>query len=112
MRSVIAVLKLTTFVLASMVTLIVQSTVLFFTKGPKSMVYASIFHRQCTRIMNIKIIVEGEVYKGLNTVYIGNHISYMDIATLGGIMPGAFIAKKEIEGWPLFGILGKMGRTI
>ena len=41
-----------------------------------------------------------------------NHTSYTDIAILGSLLPASFVAKAEVAGWPLFGILAKLQRTV
>jgi len=112
MRALIGVIRLTTFFLASLFTLAFQSTLMLFTRGPVALVWPRMFHALCTKIMGIKVIVEGEIAQGPNVVFIGNHISYLDIPVIGGVIKGSFVAKKEVESWPFFGIMGKMGRTI
>ena len=112
MRSLIGILRLSAFLLASLFTLIFQSTLMLFTKGPIALIEPRLFHAVCTRIMGIKVIVEGEIAQGRNVVFIGNHISYLDIPVIGGVIKGSFVAKKEVESWPFFGIMGTMGRTV
>lgn len=41
----------------------------------------------------------------------GNHISYLDILVIGSVIRHSFVAKSEIEGWPLFGFLAKLQQT-
>tara|TARA_Y100001958_G_C21029254_1_gene402888 strand:- start:181 stop:807 length:627 start_codon:yes stop_codon:yes gene_type:complete len=41
-----------------------------------------------------------------------NHTSYSDIAILGSLLPASFVAKAEVAGWPLFGVLAKLQRTV
>ena len=41
-----------------------------------------------------------------------NHVSYTDITVLGSLIAGSFIAKAEVAGWPLFGWLAKLQRTV
>lgn len=41
-----------------------------------------------------------------------NHTSYTDILVIGSILPAVFIAKAEVRGWPLFGLLAEIGGTI
>ena len=112
MRTVIGIGRIILFLLASLFTLIFQSTLMLFTKGPAAFVWPRCFHAICTRIIGIKVIVEGDIVQGRNIVYVGNHISYMDIPVVGGVLKGAFVAKKDVEKWPFFGIMGKMGRTV
>jgi 1-acyl-sn-glycerol-3-phosphate acyltransferase len=37
------------------------------------------------------------------TLFVGNHISYLDIPLLMSAAPTVFIAKKELANWPFFG---------
>jgi lyso-ornithine lipid O-acyltransferase len=43
---------------------------------------------------------------------LSNHVSWLDITALGSVMPMSFIAKSEVEAWPLFGLLAKLQRSI
>jgi 1-acyl-sn-glycerol-3-phosphate acyltransferase len=45
-------------------------------------------------------------------LFVSNHVSYLDISLLGSLLPGAFIAKADIEQWPLFGVLAKLQNTL
>lgn len=41
-----------------------------------------------------------------------NHISFVDIFVLQGLMPVRFVAKKEIDTWPMFGMIARRAGTI
>lgn len=43
---------------------------------------------------------------------VSNHISYIDIMAFGSHLPCSFVAKAEVAGWPVFGWLAKLQRTI
>jgi len=45
-------------------------------------------------------------------LYIANHVSYLDIFLLGSIVPGYFVAKSEVAGWPLLGKLARLQNTL
>src|SRR5206468_8064053 len=45
-------------------------------------------------------------------LFAANHISYTDITILGSLIPGSFIAKTEVAGWPFFGWLAKLQRSV
>jgi len=36
-------------------------------------------------------------------LFVGNHVSYMDIPLLMSVAPVSFVAKKQLAAWPLFG---------
>ena len=41
------------------------------------------------------------------TLFVANHVSYLDVLILGAFLDATFIAKAEIAGWPLFGLLAQ-----
>lgn len=112
MRSVIGAARLFIFLLSAIVTIAYQSIVLFFTKGRFAYIYPRAYHAFLCRLFGIRIIVEGDIETEGRVVYVGNHISYLDIEVIGSVLTGTFIAKKEVESWPILGILGKMQRTL
>ena len=64
-------------------------------------------------LLSIQIDLEGEIDTSNNSnLYISNHLSYLDIPILGSTLPMRFVAKSEVEFWPLFGFLAKLGRSI
>lgn len=43
---------------------------------------------------------------------VANHLSYVDVLLLGAIAGGAFVAKREIAGWPVLGHLCRLVGTV
>jgi 1-acyl-sn-glycerol-3-phosphate acyltransferase len=43
---------------------------------------------------------------------VSNHISWIDITVLAKLLPASFIAKHEVAGWPFFGLLAKLQRSV
>jgi 1-acyl-sn-glycerol-3-phosphate acyltransferase len=112
MRSVIGAARLLLFVLSGFFTIAYQSTLMLFTKGPVAFIYPRLFHSFICRMFGVRIITEGKIEQGRNVIYAGNHISYLDIEVIGALLRGSFVAKKEVESWPLLGTMGSMQRTI
>ena len=72
-----------------------------------------IFHKLVLWLVNINVEVIGERnLDNLPTLYVSNHLSYLDIPVLGSRLNGRFIAKNEISNWPIIGFLSKVGNTI
>jgi lyso-ornithine lipid O-acyltransferase len=71
-----------------------------------------LFHRAVIRIIDLRVKVEGEPSKERPMLILANHVSWLDIAALGSVMPLSFIAKSEIESWPVFGFMAKLQRSI
>ena len=70
------------------------------------------YHRICCRIMGLDISAAGTASHRRPTLFICNHSSYLDIMVLGALVPGCFVAKTEVAGWPFFGLLAKLQRTV
>jgi lyso-ornithine lipid O-acyltransferase len=73
---------------------------------------ARFVHHTVSKILELQITVRGKPCTTGPVLYIANHTSYLDIPTLGSLITGCFVAKGEIEGWPVFGQLCKMQETI
>lgn len=111
MRNVIATLKVVLFVLNCIWVIPVQCLILLFTKGSASYHIPLIWHRLCCAIFGIRMKVVGTPSKDKQTLYMSNHISYLDISLIGSAIKASFVAKSEVEGWPLFGFLANLQQT-
>jgi 1-acyl-sn-glycerol-3-phosphate acyltransferase len=60
--------------------------------------------------LGIAYSVEGQPPAG--GVVVANHLSYLDILILSASTPCFFVAKMEIDKWPLFGLAGRIGGTL
>jgi 1-acyl-sn-glycerol-3-phosphate acyltransferase len=45
-------------------------------------------------------------------IYVSNHSSWLDIPVLGTKLYSVFVAKGDIETWPIMGLVSRIGRTI
>ncbi len=79
---------------------------------PISRVLPGVFHRQCCRILGIRIERHGRPSRKQPTLFVANHVSYLDISVLGALIRGAFVAKSEVRSWPLFGFLATLQDTV
>jgi 1-acyl-sn-glycerol-3-phosphate acyltransferase len=70
------------------------------------------YFRAVARLLGMRVRVSGEPVKDRACLYVANHVSWLDIVALSAIAPMCFIAKKEVAGWPLFGALASIGRTL
>ncbi|MGH6913375.1 MAG: lysophospholipid acyltransferase family protein [Geminicoccales bacterium] len=70
------------------------------------------WHRGCCAIFGLEIHIHGAPATGGATLYVANHVSYLDISVLGAVLNVPFVAKAEVARWPLFGLIGKLGETM
>ncbi len=70
------------------------------------------FHSVLCKLIGLEIEVYGPISDKRPTLFIANHSSYLDIVVLSSVLPVSFVAKAEIAGWPLFGWLAKLQKTV
>jgi len=70
------------------------------------------YHRCCCRILGLRVRRIGQPAAARPVLFAANHISYLDITVFGSLIPGSFIAKREVARWPLFGWLAKLQRSV
>jgi len=63
------------------------------------------------RLVGMKVEVEGRPPCG-PFLLVANHVSYTDIMLLGSQIDAAFVAKADLQGWPLAGRIIAAGDTI
>ncbi len=64
-----------------------------------------------TRIFGVKIKSYGTALPE-KTLFISNHISWLDVLVLGSLIPTHFLSKHEVKEMPLFGWLATRGGTL
>lgn len=67
--------------------------------------------RATAALMGVRVEVEGRPPSG-PVLLVANHLSYIDVIALAAGFDAAFIAKSEVAGWPLLGILSRQMGTI
>jgi lyso-ornithine lipid O-acyltransferase len=80
---------------------------------------ARFYWRVVTRLLGLRVRVIGEragdrhVRSGRRPiVFVANHSSWLDIATLGGLLDACFVSKAEVGRWPGIGLVARLGRTV
>jgi 1-acyl-sn-glycerol-3-phosphate acyltransferase len=70
------------------------------------------WHRLVLRLVGMRVHVHGAPASGRPLLIASNHVSWTDIMALGATTDVHFIAKAEVAGWPVFGRLAKLQRTL
>jgi 1-acyl-sn-glycerol-3-phosphate acyltransferase len=70
-------------------------------------------HRSSRRVL--RILGMDPHFSGLvpnSGLLVCNHLSYLDVLVLAAITPSVFVAKREIQHWPLFGWFARLAGTV
>jgi 1-acyl-sn-glycerol-3-phosphate acyltransferase len=66
--------------------------------------------RRFLQLLGCRVRVYGEIPRA--GLVLANHLGYVDILVLGSICPCVFVAKSDVERWPVFGLLARMAGTV
>jgi 1-acyl-sn-glycerol-3-phosphate acyltransferase len=67
--------------------------------------------RATCALLGVTLRLHGTPFTACPTLYVANHVSYIDVVVLGALLDARFIAKAEVARWPLFGQLGALTQT-
>ncbi|MBM3525743.1 MAG: 1-acyl-sn-glycerol-3-phosphate acyltransferase, partial [Alphaproteobacteria bacterium] len=70
------------------------------------------YHRQCCRIFGFDVVTRGTPSTARPTLFVSNHVSYLDITVFSALIEVSFVAKREVAAWPFFGWLARLQRTV
>lgn len=82
------------------------------TFGRASPAIVRLWHRGACRIIGLDLSMAGRPSIGAPALFVANHISYIDILVLGSRMDVRFIAKADVDRWPVFGFLARLTGTV
>lgn len=71
-----------------------------------------LWHGLACRLIGIRIHSHGTLERHRPLMIAANHASWKDILVLGALADVVFIAKTEVSGWPIFGLLARMQKSI
>jgi lyso-ornithine lipid O-acyltransferase len=71
-----------------------------------------LFHRFVLRLLGVRVTVRGIPPGDAPTLVLANHVSWLDIPVIGSLRPLSFVAKAEVAGWPVVGLLARLQRSV
>jgi 1-acyl-sn-glycerol-3-phosphate acyltransferase len=71
-----------------------------------------LYHRILCALIGIRVREIGKRSADSPLLILANHASWLDILVITSLTPAVFVAKKEVAGWPVFGWLAKLQRTV
>lgn len=69
------------------------------------------WHKRLCNILAVKHTYYGDI-STVPTLFVANHISWFDIPAVGAVIPLHFLAKQEINSWPVIGWLANKTGTL
>lgn len=69
------------------------------------------WHATVARILGVRITVDGTPPRGA-FLLVSNHLSYVDVLVLGGLLETLFVAKADVRDWPALGPLASSTGTV
>jgi len=108
LRRVLAlgVMILATAVMAPMQVLVLKSGMVDPGRLPR------LWHRILVKAIGLRIHAHGSLIEKRPLLVACNHVSWTDIMVLGSLVDVTFIAKADLAGWPVFGFLAGLQRTL
>jgi 1-acyl-sn-glycerol-3-phosphate acyltransferase len=67
--------------------------------------------RRLLRILNVRLELEGRIH-ARDTLFVCNHISWLDIICLRAVLDVAFVSKDDVARWPVIGRMAAYAGTI
>jgi lyso-ornithine lipid O-acyltransferase len=71
-----------------------------------------LYHRVLCALIGVRICEVGRRSSASPALILSNHVSWLDICVITALAPVVFVAKSEVAGWPVFGWLARLQRTI
>jgi len=71
-----------------------------------------LFHCMVCAILGIRVRESGQRMSEHPLLIVANHCSWLDISVIAAVAPVVFVAKSEVAGWPLIGLLARLQRTV
>jgi 1-acyl-sn-glycerol-3-phosphate acyltransferase len=70
--------------------------------------HMKLWGEEMLRLLNVEVSTQGEPVVDRPIMFVGNHISYIDIPLLMAVVPVVYVAKTQLGKWP---VIGKACRT-
>lgn len=70
------------------------------------------FFKILAAAFHLDVNVQGKPSGAKSTLFLANHISWLDIIAIGSVLDVRFVAKKEVSQYPVVGAISYLGRTV
>lgn len=96
-----------------LVLLLVVALPLLALPGPGRSHIGRAFCRLMLRVVGVRITVSGGPIRNLRGVLVvSGHVSWVDVFAIGAVLPGSFVARADLIGWPAIGVVARFLKVI
>jgi len=67
--------------------------------------------RTTARAFGVRLVIKGRLPRR-RALLVANHVSWLDILAVLAVAPARLVAKREVRGWPVLGLLAAAGGTV
>ena len=82
-----------------------------FIDAAQRMAHVGRWNRRLLQVLGITVRASGIPREGA-TLFIANHVSWLDIPAIISVQPMRFVSKSDVRGWPVIGWLVACGGTL
>ncbi len=73
---------------------------------------ARLWHKSALRLIGVRVKTSGKLPVDRPLLIVSNHVSWSDILVLGSVAEASFIARSDMENWPVLGQLARLQQTV
>lgn len=73
--------------------------------------HTHVWAQKAARILGMQLHVQGKATVS-TSLWVTNHLGYLDIVSLAAISPVLFVCKSEVAQWPILGILARLSGSL
>ena len=106
-----AALRLAGFLALTLPLMPVQALLLWL-DSPLALRLPRAYPRLNCRVLGLEVERHGAPSTARPTLFVANHVTYIDIIVISALIEASFIAKREVASWPFFGWLAKLQQTV
>lgn len=88
-----------------------QALFLHFNRGKAAYTIPQLWHQGMCRVFGLQVLVQGAPLHNQQTLFVCNHVSYLDIPVIASVLKASFVARKGVASWPIFGTLARLQQT-
>ncbi|HUB45576.1 MAG TPA: lysophospholipid acyltransferase family protein [Acetobacteraceae bacterium] len=115
MRRIRVIRRFLAVVLWTLPAMAIQAGCLLLPGRRSKVAFARFYWAGFSRLLGVQVRVVGTPavpQPGRPVVFVCNHSSWVDVPVVGGVLEGCFVAKGDIERWPLINVIAWLGRTV